>query len=83
MIMSFAFDGTRARWVQIYEVITARIENGTYPAGSRVPSVVAITSEFGVAQATAQKVLTRLRADGWTRTEPGMGSFVVKRQVVD
>ncbi|MFJ2737720.1 GntR family transcriptional regulator [Streptomyces sp. NPDC087317] len=71
-------DETRAKWRQVYEVIRARIADGTYPVGARVPSVVQLVEEFGIASATAQKVMRALRADGLIRTEPGMGSFVEK-----
>ncbi|WP_344294146.1 winged helix-turn-helix domain-containing protein [Streptomyces synnematoformans] len=67
------------RWRQVAEVLRARIADGTYPPGSRVPSVVALTEEFGVAQATAQKALRSLREDGLTFTEPGIGSTVARR----
>ncbi|MEU0564566.1 hypothetical protein ABZ297_04070 [Nonomuraea sp. NPDC005983] len=39
-------------------------------------SGVALIEEFGIANATGQKVMRALRADGLIRTEPGMGSFV-------
>lgn len=69
-------DETRAKWRQVAEVLRERMTDGTYPSGTRVPSVVALSEEFGIAQATAQKVLRALREDGLTRTEPGLGSFV-------
>lgn len=64
------------RWQQVAEIIRQRIADGTYPAGSRVPSVVQLQAEFGIAQATAQKTLSRLREDGVLYTVPGLGSFV-------
>jgi GntR family transcriptional regulator len=73
------FQEDRPRWRQVHEMITARIASGEYPAGARVPSVVQIQAEFGIAAATAQKVLKQLRADGLTKTEPGMGSYVSRK----
>ncbi|PJE95552.1 GntR family transcriptional regulator [Streptomyces carminius] len=70
-------DETRAKWIQVRDILAARIEDGAYPPNSRVPSVVALTEEFGVAVATAQKALRGLREAGLTRTEPGLGSFVI------
>ncbi|CAL9506298.1 hypothetical protein SUDANB145_03524 [Streptomyces sp. enrichment culture] len=35
-----------------------------------------IITEFGIATATAQKVLQNLRKEGLIYTEPGIGSFV-------
>ncbi|MEU2597001.1 winged helix-turn-helix domain-containing protein [Streptomyces hirsutus] len=60
----------------MYETLRTRVEDGTYPADSRVPSIVQVAEEFNVAQVTAQKALKALRAEGYTYTEPGIGSFV-------
>ncbi|WP_437089712.1 winged helix-turn-helix domain-containing protein [Streptomyces sp. enrichment culture] len=64
------------RWRQVAEVIRSRIDDGTYPPRTRVPSVMQIITEFGIATATAQKVLQNLRKEGLIYTEPGIGSFV-------
>jgi DNA-binding GntR family transcriptional regulator len=69
-------DETRPKWRQVADIIRARIADGTYPAGSRVPSVVQLTEEFGIAAVTAQKVMRALREEGTIRTEVGMGSYV-------
>ncbi|WP_106982469.1 GntR family transcriptional regulator [Streptomyces megasporus] len=66
------------RWMQVADVIRQRIADGTYPPRTRVPSVIQLQAEFGIAQATAQKVLSRLRAEGVTYTVPGLGSFVAE-----
>ncbi|GLP71027.1 hypothetical protein TUSST3_76470 [Streptomyces sp. TUS-ST3] len=65
-----------ARWEQVAGVIRQRIADGTYPPRTRVPSVMQLVDEYGIAQATAQKVLTRLRDEGLIYTAPGLGSFV-------
>ncbi len=67
------------RWRQVAEVIRRRIEDGTYPPRTRVPSVIQLTDEFGIAHPTAQKVLAGLRREGLTYTEPGLGSFVAQK----
>jgi GntR family transcriptional regulator len=67
------------RWRQVAEVIRGRIDDGTYGPRARVPSVVQLTAEFGIANATAHKVLRALREEGLTYTEPGLGSFVARR----
>ncbi|MEU8545502.1 winged helix-turn-helix domain-containing protein [Streptomyces roseoverticillatus] len=64
------------RWRQVADVIRQRIKDGTYGPRSRVPSVVQLTEEFGIASVTAQKVHRALRSEGLIYTEPGMGSFV-------
>ncbi len=59
-------------------MLRRRIADGRYAPRSRVPSVLQLTEEFGVAAATAQKALRALRAEGLTYTEPGLGSFVAQ-----
>ncbi|MYW50610.1 GntR family transcriptional regulator [Streptomyces sp. SID8376] len=57
-------------------MLVQRIRAGTYPPGTRVPSVVALSEELGISIPTAQKALRQLREDGWTYTVPGLGSYV-------
>ncbi|WP_240677685.1 GntR family transcriptional regulator [Actinacidiphila soli] len=73
-------DETRAKWRQVYEVIERRIETGEYPPGSRIPSVVELQSEYGIALATVQKAVRALKEAGLIRTEQGIGSFVAGRK---
>lgn len=74
--MSEDLDRTRPVWRQVAAAIAGRIVDGTYPVGSKVPSVVEISTEFGVAASTVQKVLAHLKAEGLVRTEVGLGTFV-------
>lgn len=71
--------GNRPKWVQVQEVIAQRIQAGVYAPGTRVPSVVQLQAEFGIATATGQKVMRGLREAGLIETVPGMGSFVRER----
>jgi GntR family transcriptional regulator len=64
------------RWRQVHAIIAERIRAGEYKAGERIPSLLDLVDEFDIANATGQKVMRALRADGLIRTEPGMGSFV-------
>lgn len=57
-------------------MIRQRIKDGTYPPRTRIPSVVGLLNEFGIATSTGQKVHRALREEGLIYTEPGMGSFV-------
>jgi GntR family transcriptional regulator len=72
-------DRTRPVWRQIAGIIEQRITDGTYPVGTRVPSVVELSTEFGVAASTAQKVMAHLKAAGLVRSEVGLGTFVADR----
>ncbi|MFJ9293421.1 winged helix-turn-helix domain-containing protein [Streptomyces asoensis] len=66
------------RWRQVYDVIEARITDGTYAPGEQLPGVLGIQAEFGIAQMTARRVLTELRAAGLAQMQPGVGTFVTE-----
>ncbi|MEV5085622.1 winged helix-turn-helix domain-containing protein [Streptomyces sp. NPDC056159] len=68
----------RPKWQQIAEIIGDRIRGGEYPPGSRIPSVLQLQAEYGIATATGQKVMRALRDEGLIETVSGMGSFVVE-----
>jgi len=75
-VIEFAPD--EPRWRQVARIIRQRIDDGTYPPRTRVPSVVELLEEFGIATSTGQKVHRALRTEGLIYTEPGMGSFVAE-----
>ena len=52
--------------------------SGTPAPGERVPSTRAIAREWGVAIATASRVLATLRAEGLVRVVPGVGTVVAE-----
>jgi AcrR family transcriptional regulator len=53
-----------------------RIRSGELARGDRVPSTREITRRWGVAMATATKVLSALRDEGLVRAVPGVGTVV-------
>ncbi|MEU9122336.1 TetR/AcrR family transcriptional regulator C-terminal domain-containing protein [Streptomyces sp. NPDC048506] len=63
---------------RIVEEIRRRIDAGELAPGDRVPSTRRITQEWGVAMATATKVLTTLRQEGLVRAVPGVGTVVAE-----
>ncbi|MFK0296462.1 TetR/AcrR family transcriptional regulator C-terminal domain-containing protein [Streptomyces sp. NPDC090442] len=64
------------RYSQIVAELRQRIETGELAPGDRVPSTREITRQWGVAMATATKVLTELRREGLVRAVPGVGTVV-------
>jgi AcrR family transcriptional regulator len=56
--------------------IRRQIRSGKLAPGERVPSTREITRRWGVAMATASKVLAALRQEGLVRTRPGVGTVV-------
>ena len=75
-------DRTRAVWRQVAQIVIGRIEDGTYPPGSRVPGTLELATELGIASSTSQKALAHLRAEGWLRGEVGIGTFVADQPPV-
>jgi DNA-binding transcriptional regulator YhcF (GntR family) len=63
-----------------YHRITAdlrsRITTGELAAGARVPSTRQIVAQYGVAMATASKVLAALQEEGLVQVRPGVGTIV-------
>jgi AcrR family transcriptional regulator len=62
--------------VRIVVELRRRIAAGELRDGERVPSTRQITQQWGVAMATATKVLTALRQEGLVRAVPGVGTVV-------
>ncbi|MGN6790813.1 MAG: TetR/AcrR family transcriptional regulator C-terminal domain-containing protein [Streptosporangiaceae bacterium] len=67
---------TQPPYRRITNEIRARIVDRELRPGDPVPSARAITREWGVALATATKVLATLNAEGVTRSLPGRGTVV-------
>ncbi|MFF4429463.1 TetR/AcrR family transcriptional regulator C-terminal domain-containing protein [Streptomyces sp. NPDC001513] len=64
------------RYSRIVDELRRRIESGELAPGDRVPSTREITRHWGVAMATATKVLSELRREGMVRAVPGVGTVV-------
>jgi len=63
-------------YARIVAEIRRRIADGELRAGDRVPSTRQIVQEWGVAMATATKVLSTLRQERLVHTRPGAGTVV-------
>ena len=56
--------------------IAAQISAGELAPGDRVPSTRQIVAHYGVAMATATRVITHLREQGLVQARPGLGTIV-------
>jgi AcrR family transcriptional regulator len=63
-------------YLRIVDDIRRRIESGELRPGDLVPSARRITQEWGVAIATATKVLAALQQEGLVKAVPGVGTVV-------
>lgn len=64
---------------QIAAQLRAAIADGTWPPGSRLPGVIPIMQETGVAALTARKALHVLVDEGVAYIQPGMGTYVTRK----
>ncbi|MGW3651061.1 GntR family transcriptional regulator [Streptomyces sp. NPDC000878] len=66
----------RTQSPHIRDVVTARIKNGTYPEGSRIPGTKALTEEFGTTEGTLKSALRPLKQRGILSGTRQKGTFV-------
>jgi DNA-binding GntR family transcriptional regulator len=78
--MSPKLDRPAPPYLQIAEDIRRRIVDGVLQPGDQVPSVRTILRDYGVAMATAQRALGTLRAEGYIRSDRGVGSVVTTEE---
>jgi DNA-binding transcriptional regulator YhcF (GntR family) len=67
---------TSPPYLRIVQDVRRRIHAGELQPGDRVPSARRITQDFGVAIATATKVLAALQQEGLVQAVPGVGTVV-------
>ena len=63
-------------YVQLADILRARIESGQLIPDRPVPSESQLQQEFGVARGTARKAIAVLREQGLVVTVKGRGSYV-------
>ncbi len=64
---------------QVDEILLERIREGTYPAGSRMPSESELSDELGVSRATVRTVLAKLATNGLIIRKQGNGTYINAR----
>ena len=64
-------------WVQLAAILRSRIASGEIT--TRLPGERALQQEFGLAPVTIRKAVRQLREEGFVRTTPGWGTYVVRR----
>ena len=69
-------DSATPVYVQVAEILRARIESGELLPDRPVPSESQLQQDLGVARGTARKAITLLREQGLVVTVRGRGSYV-------
>ncbi|MFK8079062.1 MAG: FadR/GntR family transcriptional regulator [Granulosicoccus sp.] len=67
--------GQKLEW-QVHDGLLARIRNGAYQLGQRLPSETSLATEFGVSRPIIRNALARLRESGLVISRQGAGSYV-------
>ncbi|MFC7381862.1 GntR family transcriptional regulator [Sphaerisporangium rhizosphaerae] len=70
------------KYAQLVQTLQRRIEAGTYPPGSLLPSENQLIQEFSVSRPTVVAALRVLREQGWIESQQGKGRFVRGRPVL-
>jgi DNA-binding GntR family transcriptional regulator len=78
-------DDTRplARFQQVAMVIRDKISDGSYPVGSRLPSIAALGAELGVSHMTVRQALATLADEGVIASRRGVPAEVIAVPVQD
>lgn len=77
--MTIDLDGPEPFFEQIADVLTQRIEDGTYPPRRRIPAEYALADEFGVSRPTVRAGIALLVEKGLVATSKGKGTFVTAK----
>lgn len=64
------------KYVVIVNAIQRRIEDGTYPPGSKIPSETELVAEFATSRPVVVRALGLLQQEGWIEPQQGRGRFV-------
>ncbi|NLX91562.1 MAG: GntR family transcriptional regulator [Firmicutes bacterium] len=76
--MPWNFENDRPIYIQLVERIQLLIFSGTYPAGTKLPSVRDLANEAAVNPNTMQRALAKLEEDGLIITQRTSGRFVTE-----
>lgn len=63
-------------YLQVAAILRARIQSGDLPPKTRLPSIVGLVQEYGIARTTAAKALKVLVDEGLAEVITGWGTFV-------
>ncbi|WNO72296.1 GntR family transcriptional regulator [Streptomyces sp. AM8-1-1] len=77
-----AYEVEAPKYVRLAQTLQRRIEDGTYPPGSRVPSENQLVQSFGMSRPTVVRALELLKRDGWLESRQGYGTIVRGRPAV-
>lgn len=66
-------------YVQVADLLAAKIESGELPANHPLPSEKHLQQEYGIARGTARAAVNLLRERGLAFTVPQRGTYVAEK----
>ena len=69
-----------ALYAQVKDHISRKIQDGTWPAGHRLPSESELVAQFGISRMTVNRALRELMEQGRIVRVAGVGSFVAENK---
>jgi GntR family transcriptional regulator len=69
-------DAAEFPYVQLANILAARIESGELAPGQRVPSITTLVQVYGVGKNTARRALAELQSRGLVVVRQSWGTFV-------
>jgi GntR family transcriptional regulator len=79
LAVSIDHDGDVPVYIQLADILRARIQSGELAPRRPVPSKRSLQQEYGVAGGTIDKAMAILRDEGLVRTVIGRGIYVTPR----
>lgn len=73
--------GSISLYMQIKELLTAKVGKGEWLPGSIIPSEINLAQELGVSQGTVRKAITELVENNVLTRKQGLGTFVSNHDV--
>jgi DNA-binding GntR family transcriptional regulator len=68
-------------YVQLYQILRAKIDSGEWTVGSQIPTEDELCKTFEVSKATVRLALFDLARQGYLMRQQGKGTFVCKRVI--
>ena len=70
----------KSKYEQVVAYLKEGIESGTFPTGSRLPSIRNISQDFHCSKDTVQRALLELRYEKYIYSKPQSGYYVLEQQ---
>lgn len=69
-------------YLQVKELIKSKIESGEYDIGYKLPQLETLAENFGLHKLTVRTGIQLLVKEGYLKTIPGKGTYVIKKPEV-